>query len=271
MVAAVSAFLISVFYISNKNLERTEGLKDYVVSYHAAVSAVKIALNFLRNDNNGFDGVGDDWAKPIYYNYRGISISMRISDECGKLNVNRILQPRYYNVAKRLFERLGYSQELLDSLKDWIDRDNLPSDYGVEDYYYESLGYRPSNAPLKSLGEIYYVKGFSEKSVKKLLNYLTVYGSGKINVNSASKELLLSLSERMSEGIADSIIESRPIKRLEDLKEFMDRELYYEILPLITNRCDYFEIVVTASYGDFTSTVKAFTDRRHILEWKVVE
>jgi general secretion pathway protein K len=273
MVAAVSAFLVSIFYLSSSNFKKTESLRDYTISYHAAVSAVKIALKFLREDNNGYDGVGDDWAKPISYNYSGIFVSINISDECGKLNVNRITNKRYYNVAKRLFQNLGVNGELLDCLKDWIDKDSTPSLYGAESYYYESLGYKPSNAPLKSLGEIYYVKGFSESVVKKLKKYLTVYGSGKINVNSAPKELLMSLSDRMTEEIADSIIEARPIKKLEDLKEIagMDKELYYEILPLITNRCDFFEIDVTSSYGDSTSVVRAFTSRGKILEWKVVE
>jgi len=51
----------------------------------------------------------------------------------------------------------------------------------------------------------------------------------------------------------------------------MDKELYYEILPLITNRCNYFKVEVTASYGGATATVEAYTTRNRILEWKVVE
>lgn len=273
MVASVAAFLFSVFYVSNASYKTTQGLKDYIVAYHAAVSAVKIALKYLKEDNNGYDGAGDDWSKPIFYNYRGIFISVKISDECGKLNVNKITEKRYYNVIKRLFESLGYGEELADCLKDWIDRDKIPSPYGAEDYYYESLGYKPSNAPMKTINELYYVKDFSEDVVKKLKRYLTVYGSGKVNVNSAPKKVLLSLSNEMTEDVADSIIEARPIKRIEDLKDVpgMDKELYYEILPLITNRCNYFKVEVTASYGGATATVEAYTTRNRILEWKVVE
>jgi general secretion pathway protein K len=198
---------------------------------------------------------------------------VKIKDECGKINVNRITDKRYYHIIEQLFEDLGYERELIDCLKDWIDRDKVPSPYGAEDFYYESLGYRPSNAPIKSLGELYYVKGFSKKAVKKLKNYLTVYGSGKVNVNSAPKEILLSLSDQMSEDVADGIIESRPIKKLEDLKEVpgMDKELYYEILPLVTNKCNYFHVEVTASYGDATVNVEVYTTRSRILEWKVIE
>ena len=270
--AAVAAFLFSVFYLSNATYRKTEGLKDYTTAYHAAVSAVKIALQFLKQDNNDFDGEGDDWTKPISYNYRGIFLSIRITDECGKFNVNKLKEPRYYNVGKRLFEELGKG-ELLDAIKDWIDADNEPSPFGAERDYYESMGYSPSNRPMKSMGELPYVKGVDKRTFKQLSSYITVYGSGKINVNSAPKKVLLALSERMSEEGADSIIEARPVKKLESLKELpgIDKELYYEILPLLTNKCNYFRIEVTASYGSSTVSITAYTTRDAILEWKVVE
>lgn len=271
-VAAVAAFLFSVFYLSNSVYRKTEGLKDYTTAYHAAVSAVKIALRYLKQDYNGFDGEGDDWAKPITYNYRGIFISIRISDECGKFNVNKLTNPLYYRIGKRLFEELGKG-EIVDAIKDWVDRDSVPSPFGAEKDYYESLGYAPSNSPMKSLGELLYVKGIDEKLFKQLSQYLTVYGTGKINVNSAPKKVLLALSDRMSDQAANSIIEARPVKKLESLKELpgIDRDLYYEILPLITNRCSYFKVEVTASYGSSTVEVVAYTTRNRILEWKVVE
>jgi len=270
--AAVAAFLFSVFYLSNTTYQKTEGLKDYTQAYHAAVSAVKIALNYLRQDNNGFDGEGDDWAKPIAYNYRGIFISIRIGDECGKLNVNRLTDPLYYRIGKRLFEEIG-EPEIVDAIKDWVDSDDIPSPFGAEKDYYESLGYKPSNRPMKSLGELLYVKGIDKKTFKRIEPFVTVYGNGKINVNSAPKKVLLALSERMSDEAADSIIEARPIKRLETLRELpgIDKELYYEILPLITNRCNYFRIEVTASSGDSTVSVVAYTTRNRVLEWKVLE
>jgi general secretion pathway protein K len=102
------------------------------------------------------------------------------------------------------------------------------------------------------------VKGFDEKVFRKLEGYLTVYGDGKVNVNSASKQLLLSLSPRMSEEAVDSIIENRPIKDLAKLRDLpgFDQELYFEIKPLITNMCGFFRVEVTASYGDATAMLR---------------
>ncbi len=273
MVAVVTSFLFSVYFLSTKSVSKSESFRDYLVAYHAAVSAIKIGLNYLKDDNNGYDGKGDDWYEPIVYNYRGIFLSVRITDECGKFNVNKLYNTLYYKMAVRLFENLELNTDIAATLKDWIDSDDRVTDNGAESYYYEGLGYKPSNRALKSLFEILYVKGIDENTFKRLLNYLTVYGSGKVNVNSASKELLLALSEQMDETAVDSIIENRPIKKIEDIKNLpgFTEELYFLIKPLITNRCDYFKMEVTASYGDSTVSLVAFTDRNRVLEWKVVE
>ncbi|ADU97477.1 hypothetical protein Theam_1516 [Thermovibrio ammonificans HB-1] len=273
VVAVLAAFLFSVLFLSSQGVKRSEAVKDYTVAYHAAVSAVKIALKYLKEDDNSFDGTGDDWAKPIHYNYSGVALSIRIEDLCGKLNVNKLTNPVYFKVGKRLFEELNLNPDLLDALKDWIDKDSRVTGDGAEADYYEAFGYKPSNSPMKSLGELYYVKGFTYKVVKKVKPYFTVYGSGKVNVNSAGKKLLMALSDRITPTLADSIIEARPIRKLQDLLDIpgFTRELYFEIRPIITNRCNYFRVEVTASYGDATASVVALTTRRRILEWKVVE
>ncbi len=270
--ATVSIFLFSLFFISNMNLKKTENFRNYTVAYHAAISAVKIALGFLKQDSNGFDGEGDDWSIPFNYSYRGIFVSIQIKDECGKLNVNHITNPLIFKIGKRLTENLEM-EDLIPAIKDWIDRDDHPEEGGAESYYYEAFGYRPSNAPLRSVYELLYIKGINKKNFKKLRSYFTIYGNGRININSAPKELLLALDEEMNEEAVDSIIQNRPIRSISVLKTLpgFDEELYFKIKPRITNRCDYFRIDASASYGDVTVTVEAYSDRNKILEWKVVQ
>ena len=273
MIGALAPILFSVYVLSSKNYDKGNYLKDYITAYHGAVSALKVALYFLKQDNNGYDGEGDDWYKPILYNYKGIAVSVVIRDECGKVNVNEITSPLYFSIVKRLFEELEIDDSVADSIKDWIDKDSEVTGDGAESYYYQSLGYLPSNSPMKSIYELYYVKGIDKKVFDKLADYLTVYGDGKINVNSASKDVLMALSNDMTETAVDSIIESRPITKIEKLKELpgIDQELYFKIRPLITNVCNYFKIDVTASYGDATAEIVAFTDRDRVYEWKVVQ
>lgn len=273
MVGVLAPVLFSIYTFSSLNYDRTENFKNYLKAYHGAVSAVKVALYFLKHDNNNFDGVGDDWYKPIFYNYKGLALSVTIRDECGKLDVNKLSSPLYYRMAQRLIADLNLDESLADVLKDWVDRDSEVTGSGAESFYYNSLGYSPTNGPMKSIYELYYLKGISPGLFKKLSKFLTVYGSGKVNVNSAPKEVLLSLSRDMTETAADSIIESRPITNIEKLEDLpgIDKELYFKIRPFITNRCDYFRVDVVASYGGSTAEVVAYTDRNKVLEWKVVQ
>jgi len=273
IVSLIASLLFSVYYLSQTGYKKAEGIKDYATAYHAAVSAVKIALKFLKEDDDKFDGQGDDWARPIVYNYRGIFVSVRISDECGKVNLNKITDKREFEVLKRLFEELAVESSVADSIRDWVDEDDEPQPEGAESSYYESLGYRPTNGPMKSLGELLYAKGVDKNLYKKLKKYLTVYGSGKINVNSAPKEVLMALSPNLGPEAADSIIEARPIEDLSKLLELpgITKELYFEIRPLITNRCNYFKVEATASYGEATAQVEAYATRERVLEWKVIQ
>ena len=273
IVSVLASLLFSIYYLSQVSYTRAQGFKDYATAYHAAVSAVKIALKFLKEDNNKFDGEGDDWARPIVYNYRGIFVSVRISDECGKVNVNKITGEREFQILKRLFKELSLEPSLADSIRDWVDRDDEPQPEGAESSYYESLGYKPTNGPMKSLGELLYIKGVNQRLYKRLKKYLTVYGKGKVNVNSAPKEVLMALSPNLGPEAADSIIEARPIEDVSKLLELpgITKELYFEIRPLITNRCNYFKIEATASYGEATAQVEAFTTRGRVLEWKVIQ
>ncbi len=271
MVAVIGAVVTASFYSSSLEASRSSLLRDRVKAYHAAVSAVKVAVSVLNQDRNGFDGVGDDWSKPFVYSYRGIGIGASISDECGKVNVNSITKPVNFKLLLRLLENLNLDSSIAYSLKDWIDRDDEVTESGAESFYYGQFGYRPSNRPFRSIYEIEYVKGIDRKTFNTLKDYLTIYGSGKVNVNSASKEVLLSLDPEMTETAVESIVEARPIRRLEEIKELpgMTEELFYRIRPLLTVRCNYFLVNSFGTFGDSHVEVEAFTDRRRVLEWKV--
>ncbi len=250
IVWALSAFLFSLYYLSQSKYKEAEGIRDYVVAYHGAVSAVKIALKLLREDRNSYDGEGDDWYSPFTYNYNGIFISVKIRDECGKLNVNEITDPRLYGVLKRLLDEISLDEEVAEAIRK-----------------------RVKEKPLRSVGELYTVKGINFKTAKKLSRYLTVYGGSKLNVNSAAKELLKALSLNLSEEGIESLLKARPIKELSELLDLpgITKETYFEIRPLLTNRCNYFKIEATASYNGQISQVEAYTSRYKVLEWKVVK
>jgi general secretion pathway protein K len=76
------------------------------------------------------------------------------------------------------------------------------------------------------------VRGFTPEVCRLLAPHVTVYGDTggqKINVNSASPELLLAWGNGMAQGDVDRIVEGRaeaPFKSLTDLKDLIGLNAY---------------------------------------------
>lgn len=109
-------------------------------------------------------------------------------------------------------------RELVDALKDWIDADDDESEFGAESGYYSSAGlaYGCRNDRLKSVEELLLIRGFTPELVfgttekKALADFVTVSGdTGKININTAPKEILMSLDPLVTEDLADLLMEFR--------------------------------------------------------------
>lgn len=120
-------------------------------------------------------------------------------------------------------------EELIDSWNDWTDTDSTPTGQnGAEDEYYTSLDtpYKTRNGPIDNIDELRLVKGFSDVildggclnpeeknpnlriTVKGIKELFTTYGNGKINVNAAPMEVLMTIPG-MDEITAGATIEER--------------------------------------------------------------
>ena len=118
------------------------------------------------------------------------------------------------DILNGLFERVAdtSSQEAADiaaSIIDWRDEDDEPSDNGAESSYYRGLdsGYACKNAQFDLLEELLLVKGMEQDIYDKTKDYLTVYGDGKVNLNTADILVLQSLGMRNS--LAEKVITFR--------------------------------------------------------------
>ncbi|MGE5280584.1 MAG: general secretion pathway protein GspK [Deltaproteobacteria bacterium] len=116
-----------------------------------------------------------------------------LADEEGKINLNTASA----DVLARLFQSvLGVgstkAQELADAVTDWRDPDSGTQPRGAEDAYYESLTtpYACKDASFDAPDELLLVRGFDATIYKNIKGYVTVMGSGRLNVNTASAEAL---------------------------------------------------------------------------------
>ena len=87
--------------------------------------------------------------------------------------------------------------ELVGNLADWVDKDSQRAYLGGnEDSLYDRLEepYRAKNAPFDSLEEVRLVEGWHRDDVwEKFGDKLTVFGDGKVNVNTTECEVLFAL------------------------------------------------------------------------------
>jgi general secretion pathway protein K len=153
--------------------------------------------------------------------------TVRITDEMAKVDINTVSEV----VLKNLFLNLGVQAEevdiIVDSIMDWKDPDDLHRLHGAESDYYMSLPnpYKARDANFDTLEELLLVKGMTPEILygtnqkKGAIDFLTLYSKqGQININSAPKEVLMSIPGITPE-LADAIIERRKDAAIKNMGE----------------------------------------------------
>lgn len=150
-----------------------------------------------------------------------------ISDEGAKININKITNETRTSFVKVLtaykLEELA-AEIITDSILDWLDEDELHHVNGAEKQYYDTLPepYEPKNGPFETIEELTLVRGITPEIFELLREHLTIYGSGKINVNFAPKEVLLYVP-MITQEIAEAVVKYREkhgkIRNAKDLRE----------------------------------------------------
>jgi general secretion pathway protein K len=180
------------------------------------------------------DSLDETWAMelpPIPVD--GGSIQGRLTDLHSCLNINSLVVANAIDVTAKdrlslLFGRLGVKGDLTQAIADWLDSDQETSNpNGAEDGYYLNLEvpYRTANTAMHSVSELRLVKGFEDNATYELVEphlcaFIVDGGDIAINVNTASAEVLQSLSAEMTESLAEDIIERRNEEAFTDLKDF---------------------------------------------------
>ena len=224
IVALLSSLLVEFAFSTFVDLRLTETYRDATRAYYLAKGGIRAGRMLLQDDKNNYDSLDELWSQGITnYPVGDGNVSIHIEDQGGKLDLNLI-----YNSAsrsadavnrprlERLFTilKLTDPEGLADCLLDWIDPDDNLEPYGAEDQYYMSLDppYHCKNGPLDSLDELALVKGFTPEVIAAIRPHVTVYGSDKININTATAEVLMAYSaspDDIDQANAEEIIAMR--------------------------------------------------------------
>lgn len=176
----------------------------------------------VRGQNKVVEALGDG------------TILVEIESEQGRWNINRLAptETNAIEVLERILDVGGVPDELwpvlIESYLDWTDPDSAARENGAETEDYYSIlpsPYRARNGPLDDVEELLQVKGYSRailyggqlstgkvtetaNSIPGIHDLLTVYGDGKVNVNTASERVLMTLPN-VDAITARAIIEER--------------------------------------------------------------
>ncbi len=272
VVALLTALLSEFSFSSLVDLRLAETFRDTTRSYYLASGGVRAGQMLLKEDTNSYDGPDELWSQGVVnYPVGDGTVSITIEDLGGKVDLNKLvtglgnIDPVVKDRCLRLFSDLQLADPagLVDALIDWLDPDSDEQPLGAESPYYLGLPhpYPAKNGPLDSLDELLLIKGFDSEVVAILAPHVTVYGSDRINVNSASKEVLLALSDQMDEAAVKRIIDTRqeqPFKNLQQLQQLPGMEtLYGAIYTYIDVKSDTFRIRSLGQVGDGSRTVEA--------------
>jgi general secretion pathway protein K len=258
--------------------------RDRYNAYLVARSGIEEATALLSNDEElEMDSLNEDWHRLETLSVlqglgdQGITLSGAVVDETGKINVNLLrkedgeIDERREEQLRRLFRVLGLKEERVDPILDWLDQDEVERQDGAEAYWYQSLDqpYACANGHFLTPGQIFLVKGLrplEQFEGKRLLDYLTIYSDGKININTAPQEVLESLSESLDGALAAAIIDYRreeDFMSIDDLREVpgMSDEVFAEIRDWITVRSSFFSMAFNVDCNGAVAAIRTYLVR----------
>jgi hypothetical protein len=179
--------------------------------------------------------------------------------------------------------------ELVGNLVDWTDADTSRIyQGGDEDSLYQSLEprYRARNGPFETIEEIRLVDGWHLDGVwQRLGQHLTIYGEGKVNVNTAQKPVLRALFTSLHEGgppsdvyVEDRVDEFIRLRGLPVMEggvffagathfvTFVENQLGYPLRDdaanYVTTTAGVFRVTSNGEVGDARGQVTAILDFR---------
>ena len=212
-VMLLSLFAVSIGSQALFAINLTERLSDQLRASCLARAAAHYALLALdRDESKAVDGAVEAWADSpqLFQGHALPGGSFQITAEEGEgepLRYGLTDQERRLNlntapgeVLQRFFESVGGLNEdeavqMADAVQDWRDEDDKQRSHGAEGFYYRSLSesYDCKNASFENLEELLLIRGVTPGLYAALAPYLTVHGSGFLNLNTAARPVLAAL------------------------------------------------------------------------------
>lgn len=244
--ALVTIVAVSMETRSALTIKRTGHYVFREQAQHLAYAAESYAREILyadwdqdNRDKAFTDSLDEPWAQgairiPLT-TYAGLE--GQIDDMQGRFNINAlvvrnaqgdtVVNASALKQFRRLLSLLDISPELnAEKFVDWLDGDEeIYLFKGAEDetYLLKDPPYRAANGPMTDLSELWLVDGMTQEDFDKLARVVSVLPTSMsvLNVNTATKEVLMSLHPGIDAAKADALIAHRKDEPFKDVQSFL--------------------------------------------------
>lgn len=235
---------------------RVMNAADHSVATAAAEAGLLFAEDALRSRlrraealGPNADAVVDPWAQPDLLVDDSLDIGdavirLRLEDVGARLNLNRAGEAELRSLMTALRVDAGQADRAAQAMADWRDLDDSRRGRGAElqEYLQDDAPVLPSNGPFGSVDEIRLVLGVTPEVSERLAPFLTVAGSGRVNLSAAPVEVIAALPGMSTELLAAILGARREAGRVPDLLSLTtgmsaaSRERIWADLPTLLQR-----------------------------------
>jgi general secretion pathway protein K len=197
---------IKAYFIARAGLMRALAEKRLEYKLNRATSVDALSESWANNQELFENHKFADGNYTVGYRYQTEEaddgkpvILYGLMDEQSKININTAPAETIANLLKAIKIDESLSEEIAVAIIDWRDTDNDVSSYrtsaGAEEAYYQELTppYHCKNFTFDTIYELILIRGVTESIVNNVKPYITVYGDGKVNINTAGHTVLNAL------------------------------------------------------------------------------
>jgi general secretion pathway protein K len=216
-----------------------------------------------KKDNKFIDHMTEFWAEyaASFPMELGL-IEVQVDDLQGRFNLNSLVDSKgkadveQVKRLKRLLDSVGIVSVSVEKFVDWVDADVESYEYkGAEDeaYLIYDKPYRTANGLVGHVSELMLIEGMTAEDYVLLAPHISVLppNAKAVNVNTCSKEVLMSLHENITAESAETIIEKRlenPFATIEDLYQLP--EMAAIKLKNVSVNTKYFAVSIRVTIQD---------------------
>ena len=269
------------------SLKRAQYIEFQSLSLNAFRNVEAMSLNkidkFSRFNSSNLTKENPLLTDEIYFEINGATIVGSIDDASNCFNINSLVRAGkedYQENKKSMnaFRELMYlaevdnnvSEEIIDQIIDWIDKNSNPRAYGLEDYYYSGPLHNPREfsggrllIDIEELKSIPSVRLVDWDIFKEFFCAYPFATNLKLNINTLDKNNILLLTAFFPKiDIKDSeyIIENIPLNGFQDINTFLQA---FEDIDLsspngeVIFTSDIFNIETVIDYEGYSASSKS--------------